>query len=188
MNREGAMGKQWTKPPEADLLDGGSPTATGFDPRALRDVFGTYVTGVTIITALGPDDQPCGVTANSFTSVSLDPPLVLWSHGLSAYSFPIFSAAERFVVNILAREQVELSKRFSTPGIDRFAGVAHRPGIGGAPVLEGCVATLECRKVATYPGGDHAVYLGLVEKFERSAGQPLAFNGGRYSTVHAMDI
>lgn len=157
------------------------------DLRALRDAFGRFVTGVTVISTLQEDGTPWGVTANSFSSVSLEPPLVLWSQGTHAFSFPIFQAAERFVVNILSAEQVELSKRFSTPEIDRFAGLTCRPGIGGLPKIDGCLAHLECQKVAAYPGGDHAIFLGQVERFETVPLAPLAFSNGRYSAVQALD-
>lgn len=156
---------------------------TDRDLRALRDVFGAFVTGVTIITTLREDGTPWGVTANSFSSVSLDPPLVLWSQGTHGFSYPIFEAAERFVVNILSADQVDLSQRFATSGIDRFAGLAFVPGIGGVPRIDGCLAHLECRKVATYPGGDHAIFLGQVEKFDKAELAPLAFSSGRYSAV-----
>lgn len=157
------------------------------DMRAFRDVLGTFVTGVTIITTVQKDGTPWGVTANSFSSVSLDPPLVLWSQGTHAFSFPIFRAAERFVVNILSAEQVELSQRFSAPETDRFAGLTCHPGIDGLPKIDGCLAHLECRKIAAYPGGDHAIFLGQVENFERAHLAPLAFCNGQYSGVQALD-
>lgn len=160
---------------------------TDRDTRALRDVFGTFVTGVTIITTLQEDGTPWGVTANSFSSVSLDPPLVLWSQGTQGFSFPIFEAADRFVVNILSAQQADLSQRFATSGIDRFAGLAFSPGIGGLPRIDGCLAHLECRKVATYPGGDHAIFLGEVENFDKADLAPLAFSNGRYSAVLPLD-
>ncbi len=163
------------------------PPMTDQDRRALRDVFGAFVTGVTIITTLREDGTPWGVTANSFSSVSLDPPLVLWSQGTHGFSYPIFAAADRFIVNILGADQMALSQRFATPEIDRFAGLAWQPGIGGLARLEGCLAHLECRKVATYPGGDHAIFLGEVERFDKSGLAPLAFSSGRYSAVQPLD-
>lgn len=162
------------------------PVISEPDRRALRDVFGAFVTGVTIITTLREDGTPWGVTANSFSSVSLDPPLVLWSQGTHGFSYPVFAAADRFVVNILAAGQIELSQRFATPGIDRFAGLAWHPGIGGLARLDGCLAHLECRKVAAYPGGDHAIFLGEVERFDKSGLAPLAFSSGRYSAVQPI--
>jgi flavin reductase (DIM6/NTAB) family NADH-FMN oxidoreductase RutF/DNA-binding IclR family transcriptional regulator len=159
-----------------------------FDQRELRDVLGAFVTGVTIITTVDADGKPRGVTANSFSSVSLDPPLVLWSQATTSQSFPVFRDAKRFVVNILSEEQVELSRRFATSKIvDKFEGVSHRKGMGGIPILDGSSAFLECRSFATYPGGDHVVYLGEVENFERSARKPLAFHGGRYMVAYAHE-
>lgn len=157
-----------------------------FQSRELRDVYGTFVTGVTIVTTLDKQGRPFGVTANSFSSVSLDPPLVVWSQGLKAYSYPIFNGAERFVINILARNQLELSRRFSSPIEDRFAGTDTLQGIDGLPIIAGCVAFLECRKVASFPGGDHTLYLGEVENFESSNRDPLAFSRGQYEAISPL--
>ncbi len=160
--------------------------SSGFDRRSLRDGFGSYITGVTIVTTLDAEGRPCGVTANSFSSVSLEPPLVLWSQALNARSFPAFSRHGRFVVNILALDQIELSQRFAVAGAEKFAGVSFRPGIEGLPVLEDCCAHFECRKVTTYPGGDHAMFLGLVERFEhKPSSYGLAFGNGRYLATRA---
>jgi flavin reductase (DIM6/NTAB) family NADH-FMN oxidoreductase RutF len=155
----------------------------------LRRCLGAFVTGVTVMTTLGPDGNPYGMTANSFSSVSLDPPLVLWSQQTSLPSYEVFAAAERFAVNILAADQAEISRRFSRPAADKFAGVATRPGIGGLPLIEGCSAYLECRRETTYPGGDHAIFLGRVERFENQPHRmPLAFGSGRYMTVQHHDL
>jgi flavin reductase (DIM6/NTAB) family NADH-FMN oxidoreductase RutF len=162
-------------------------TAMQIDKRELRNILGTFVTGVTVVTTLAADGSPRGVTVNSFASVSLDPPLVLWSQGLSTHSYPVFRDAERFVVNILAHDQVHLSKLFSSPVHDRFSDLAYSSGLGGMPVLAGCSAILECRKVATYPGGDHAVFLGEIENCRRDEHQPLAFSHGRYSIAQHIE-
>lgn len=159
---------------------------TAHDPRELRNALGSFVTGVTVITALAADGTPCGVTVNSFTSVSLDPPLILWSQSLNAFSYPIFRDAGRFVVNILADDQVDISRRFSTPGLDRFAGLEYEPGIGGVPLLRGCIAHLQCLRESIYPGGDHAVFLGRVEDFTYQPLRPLAFIRGGYSVPCAL--
>ncbi|WP_281783313.1 flavin reductase [Sinimarinibacterium flocculans] len=161
---------------------------TSFDQRELRNVLGSFVTGVTVVTTLDADGQPLGVTANSFSSVSLEPPLILWSQALTARSFPAFRDAERFVINILAEDQAQVSQRFAKAGEDKFAGVATREGIGGLPLIDGCTAYLQCRKVATYPGGDHAVFIGQVEQIERCDRKPLAFGGGRYMLAHSYDL
>lgn len=159
-----------------------------FDQRELRNVLGSFVTGVTIVTTLDGDGKPLGVTANSFSSVSLEPPLILWSQALTARSFPAFRDSERFVINILAEDQAHVSQRFAKAGEDKFAGVAVREGIGKLPLIDGCTAYLECRKVATYPGGDHAVFIGHVENIELRERKPLAFGGGRYMLAHAYDL
>lgn len=154
---------------------------TVYEPRELRNALGSFVTGVTVVTALAADGTPCGVTANSFTSVSLDPPLILWSQSLSAFSYPIFRDAKHFVVNILSDNQVDISRRFSTPNLDRFAGLDYGLGIGGVPLLKGCIANLQCVRENIYPGGDHAVFLGRVQDFSYQPLRPLAFMRGGYS-------
>jgi flavin reductase (DIM6/NTAB) family NADH-FMN oxidoreductase RutF len=159
-----------------------------FDLRDLRNCLGTFVTGVTIVTTLDAAGNPVGITANSFSSVSLEPPLVLWSQALSARSFPTFRDAHRFIINILAEGQTHLSKRFAQAGEDKFANTVIRKGIGGLPIIDGCSAFLECVKVATYPGGDHAVQLGQVENFERTELHPLAFHAGRYMITRTHDL
>ena len=162
-------------------------TAMQIDKRELRNVLGTFITGVTVITTLAPDGSPRGVTVNSFASVSLDPPLVLWSQGLTTHSYPVFRDAERFVVNILADDQVHLSQLFSSHVHDRFGDLEYTSGLGGLPVLAGCSAILECRKVATYPGGDHMVFLGEIENCQRDERRPLAFSAGKYSVAHVLE-
>jgi len=161
---------------------------TAFDQRELRDVLGAYLTGVTVVTTVDSAGQLHGVTANSFSSVSLDPPLVLWSQALAAKSFPVFRDGARFVVNILAEDQIDISNRFAKAGTDKFAGVKVRMGLDGLPILDDCSAHLECVKVATYPGGDHAVFLGRVEKIHHARRKPLAFGGGRYMVAQAHDL
>jgi flavin reductase (DIM6/NTAB) family NADH-FMN oxidoreductase RutF/DNA-binding IclR family transcriptional regulator len=163
-------------------------STSGFDARALRQVLGAFVTGVTVITTVDKEGRPQGLTANSFSSVSLDPPLILWSQSLSAPSHPIFRDAEYFVVNILADDQVDISNRFARGSSDKFAGCATRPGIGGVPLIEGCSAYLECRRMDSFPGGDHVVFLGQVERIERTGRQPLVFGGGKYLVAQPHDM
>jgi len=159
-----------------------------FDKRELRNVLGAFVTGVTVVTTIDKDGAPQGVTANSFSSVSLEPPLVLWSQAQAARSFPAFRDADRFVVNILAQDQVGISRQFASSSNEKFAGVAWTPGLGGVPVIDDSSAFLECRRVATYPGGDHVVFLGQVENFQRTQRRPLAFGGGRYMVAYAHEL
>ena len=159
-----------------------------FDARQLRQVLGSYVTGVTIITTVDKTGKPHGVTANSFSSVSLNPPLVLWSQSVASGSYPAFRDAERFAVSILAEDQVAVSDRFAKAGRDKFAGVNVKSGLGGIPLIDGCAGYLECSKVASYPGGDHAVFLGRVERIDFSARKPLVFGGGKYLVAQPHDL
>lgn len=165
-----------------------SDSLQAFNSRELRQVLGSFVTGVTVITTLDRDGKAHGLTANSFSSVSLDPPLILWSQSLTAPSHPVFRDGERFVVNILSDDQVEVSNRFARSSPDKFAGCQVRPGLGGVPLIEGCSAYLECRRISSFPGGDHVVFLGEVERIERTGRQPLVFGGGRYLLAQPHDI
>jgi flavin reductase (DIM6/NTAB) family NADH-FMN oxidoreductase RutF len=159
----------------------GAPSqASALDARELRQVLGAFVTGVTVITTVDGSGKCWGLTANSFTSVSLNPPLILWNQSTSAPSYPVFRDARHFAVNILAHDQIGMSRRFSGPADDKFAGVAVRTGLGGVPLIEGCAAYLECTGEGRFPGGDHAVFLGRVERMEKHPRAPLVFGQGRY--------
>ncbi|MFC7049908.1 flavin reductase family protein [Emcibacter nanhaiensis] len=155
-------------------------TTKDFDGRELRNVLGRFYTGVTVVTSVARDGTACGVTANSFTSVSLEPPLVLWNQALTSQSHPVYCEADRFVINILAEDQVDVSQRFARPGEDKFNSIATSRGLGGVPVIDGCCAVLECRKVATHEGGDHAIFIGQVEHIISSDRSPLLFGDGKY--------
>ena len=157
------------------------------DPIEFRRCLGSFVTGVTVITVLDDAGQPIGMTANSFNSVSLDPPLIVWSLRTNASTYGVYSRAKRFVVNILSEEQIDISNRFARSGADRFDGVATTPGIDGVPLLDGAAAHLECHTEATYPGGDHLLFLGRVVRITGSARKPLAFGAGKYMVVHPYD-
>jgi flavin reductase (DIM6/NTAB) family NADH-FMN oxidoreductase RutF len=153
------------------------------DSQQFRAALGMFATGVTIVTVRSPDGGLVGLTANSFNSVSLDPPLVLWSLAQRAGSMPVFSRGSHYAINILAADQKELAQRFAMRDIDRFAGVAWREGAGGAPVLDGAVASFECANRSRYEEGDHVIFVGEVERCTARAGaQPLIFHGGRYFT------
>lgn len=153
------------------------------DAQQFRAALGMFATGVTIITARADDGTLVGLTANSFNSVSLTPPLVLWSLARRAGSMPVFSRGSHYAINILAADQKDLAQRFATRDIDRFAGVRFREGCGGAPVLEGCAAVFECANRSQYEEGDHIIFVGEVEACSRVEGaQPLIFHGGRYYT------
>lgn len=151
-----------------------------FDARQLRDVLSTFVTGVTVVTTTDSEGIPHGLTANSFSSVSLDPPLVLWSQSLTSPSYRVFRDAERFCISILADDQVDVSNIFARPNKNKFENIPIRMGYGNIPLIEGCAATLECSLVASYPGGDHAVFIGRVDRIEKYSKRPLAFGLGKY--------
>ncbi|HYB11578.1 MAG TPA: flavin reductase [Alphaproteobacteria bacterium] len=156
-----------------------------FDRRAFRNALGRFPTGVTVVTTLTPDGIPIGLTANSFSSVSLDPPLVLWSLAKSASALPIFLNAPHYAINVLAAEQIALSRRFANERGDRFKGVECRRGLGGVPIIEGCTAWFECHNVARHDGGDHVILIGEVERFAEAERRALAFHAGDYHvTAH----
>ncbi|NND49424.1 MAG: hypothetical protein HKN60_04150 [Rhizobiales bacterium] len=150
------------------------------DSTAFRRCLGQFGTGVTVITACA-DDRLVGMTANSFASVSLDPPLVLWSMHRTAASASVFAVASHFAVNVLARNQIELSRNFARPSEDKFAGVDWTPGLGGAPLISGVAASLECRKEAEFDGGDHVIMIGRVLQYARYEAEGLLFVQGRYA-------
>lgn len=151
-----------------------------FDLRDFRNALGQFATGVTVITTRADDGHLVGMTANSFASVSMDPPLVLWCPGKHVASLPDFADATHFAINVLASSQHHLSRQFSIPGSDKFAGVEVREGRAGVPVLEGALATFECRTVARHDAGDHIIYVGEVEQYSYDPDDPLVFHGGAY--------
>ena len=147
--------------------------------RQFRDALAQFATGVTIIAA-GAAQGFVGFTANSFNSVSLDPPLIIWSLSRRSRSLAAFEGAERYAVNVLAHDQVALARRFSRPHTDRFAGVPFRLDRAGAPLIEGCAAWLECRHHALHPAGDHMLFIGEVLASAHRRVPPLLWHGGRY--------
>ncbi|NMZ47028.1 flavin reductase family protein [Pseudomonas oryzihabitans] len=155
------------------------------NPRALRNLLGQFATGVTVITTRGRDGRKVGMTANSFSSVSLEPPLVLWSLARQAPSLPDFLAASHFAIHVLGSDQHQLSGHFARPAEDKFAGIAHVEGTAGVPLLEEAVATLICRNHVQYEGGDHLIFLGEIEHYRHSGGEPLVFHAGQYRVASA---
>ena len=153
------------------------------DQSAFRDALGTFVTGVTIVTAYDAEGEPTGLTANSFNSVSLDPPMVLWSLSLGSRNLPVFRNAKAWAVHVLAADQQALSNRFASRGADKFGDLDCGDGPEGAPRLEGCAARFGCTARFEYEGGDHAIFLGEVVDFERTPAEPLIYHGGRYGRV-----
>ena len=137
-------------------------SSSRFDAREFRHALGAFTTGITIITAVGSDGARTGITANSFNSVSLDPPLVLWSLAKTSRSAPIFTSAKHWAVHILSAEQETLSDRFAKGAADKFAGVDTELGVGGVPLLTGCTARLQCKTSFQYEGGDHIIFVGEV--------------------------
>lgn len=159
---------------------GSGTTPQSFDTRQFRDALAQFATGVTIICARAGDGRYVGFTANSFNSVSLDPPLVLWSLARRSASLAAFEGAERYSVNVLSATQTDLARRFSRPHADRFAGVPIRLGWAEAPLIEGCVAWFECRHYARHHAGDHMVFVGEVATCERASGEGLVFHHGGF--------
>jgi len=156
-----------------------------FDQRQFRDALAQFATGVTIVCTRAPNGRYVGFTANSFNSVSLDPPLILWTISRRSGSLGAFETAERYAVNVLSSEQTDLARRFSHPHADRFAGVAHRLGWSDAPLIDGCVAWLECRHHARHTAGDHVVFVGEVVTVERARGHALIFHQGRFTSTES---
>jgi len=159
-----------------------APSPAALDPRVLRRALGNFATGVTIVTA-SAGQQQVGVTANSFNSVSLDPPLILWSLAKQSGSYAVFAAATHFAVNILAEDQLALSNQFARPSAERFANVACRPGLGGCILLEGTSANFQCETFQILEGGDHWILIGKVVAFEDHGRSPLLYHQGSYATV-----
>ncbi|MDB6182570.1 flavin reductase [Paracoccus fistulariae] len=155
---------------------------TQHDPRALRNAFGTFMTGVTVVTGKTADGTPIGFTANSFTSVSLDPPLVLVCLANRSSNFDHFAAAGGFAVNVLSEEQKDISNTFARPVEDRFAAVDWRDGPHGAPVIEGVSAWFDCSMHDTVNAGDHLILIGRVEAFDTSPAPGLGYARGAYVT------
>lgn len=156
-------------------------THKGFDPQDFRAALGTFTTGVTIITTRAADGEPIGITANSFNSVSLNPPLVLWSLAKNARSREAFANAKHWNVHVLSAAQEALSGRFARQGEDKFSGLELDEGISKAPLLNGCTARFQCRTAFSYDGGDHIIFVGEVLAYDRSELPPLVFQSGQYA-------
>ena len=158
-----------------------------FSSDEFRDALAMFATGVTIVTARAADGALVGLTANSFNSVSLEPPLVLWSLARGAGSMAAFSTGSHYAINILAARQKALAERFARKDAERWAGVAYTEGVGGAPVLAGTAASFECFNRSRYDEGDHVIFVGEVERCAHRAGvSPLLFHGGRFYTEHPL--
>jgi flavin reductase (DIM6/NTAB) family NADH-FMN oxidoreductase RutF len=158
-----------------------SPPAS--DARALRRALGQFATGVTVITTRTPEGAHLGLTANSFSALSLEPPLILWSLRTVSPSLAAFEAAPHFVVNVLSEDQIEVSRQFASQVADKFAGVAFAESAAGIALLHGSAAWFECRTVARQSAGDHVLFIAEVERFVSADLTPLVFHGGGY---HAL--
>lgn len=172
------------------MADGGAMMGNSFIPnaetaRAFRSALGSFATGVTVVTIDGPDG-PMGFTANSFSSLSLDPPLVLWSVALSASRYPHYAAARHYAIHVLAADQSALIDRFHRSG-SGFVGLDHALNAQKVPLLAGALARFECEQHATHEGGDHLIVVGLVQRVVAQDGTPLVFSNGRLGRFSAAD-
>lgn len=155
---------------------------TGDNPRALRDAFGTFMTGVTVVTTRDAEGRPLGFTANSFSSVSLDPPLLLVSMARASQNYAAFAAARGFAINVLSEGQKDVSNTFARPVEDRFATVYWRNGPAGSPIIAGVAAWFDCSLHQIVEAGDHAILIGRVEGFEATPAPGLGYYRGGYFT------
>ena len=154
-----------------------------FDSAALRRAFGSFPTGVTVVTTLDADGRPRGMTANSFASVSLDPALLLVCIGHGAASFSAFAQCRSFAVNVLRDDQQDVSSLFASRSAMKFAGIAHAARHTGAPVLDDCLTWFDCTVHERVHAGDHTVLFGRIEQFDTSHAAPLGFSRGRYAEI-----
>jgi flavin reductase (DIM6/NTAB) family NADH-FMN oxidoreductase RutF len=158
-----------------------------FSSSEFRSALGMFATGVTIVTACATDGTLVGLTANSFNSVSMSPPLVLWSLARAAGSMAAFSAGSHYAINILGADQQDLAKQFAARTGDRFAGVQYSRGTSGAPLIHGAAATFECFNRSRYEEGDHVIFVGEVERCTYQTGaSPLLFHGGKFYAEHPL--
>ena len=151
-----------------------------FSSQEFRAALGTFATGVTIVTARTPDGLTIGLTANSFNSVSLDPPLVLWSLSDKANSLPIFSGNSHYVINVLGADQAHLAQRFAKRSENPFGDIEYELSRTGLPILKGVAAWFECHNRSRYPEGDHVIFVGEVEQCAVHPQPALLFHGGRF--------
>jgi 3-hydroxy-9,10-secoandrosta-1,3,5(10)-triene-9,17-dione monooxygenase reductase component len=151
--------------------------------RQFRDAVGAFATGVTVVTTRNRAGEDIGLTANSFNSVSLEPPMVLWSLAKSSHSLPAFLESGYFAVHVLSSSQEDLSLTFATRGADKFAGLTLERSKNGIPLLAGCSARFQCRTAFNYEGGDHVIFVGEVEAFDHFNRPPLVFHSGRYAVT-----
>ena len=164
-----------------------TPDAPNFDPRDFRNALGQFATGVTVVTTRNSAGEPIGLTANSFSSVSLSPPLVLWSLSLRSPNLPNFLQATHFAINVLARDQIALSQRFSKPMPNKFEGIACTDSASGIPLLTGTSAHFECRTEARHYSGDHVIFIGHVLHYSHADREALGYYRGRYISTAPIE-
>ncbi len=154
---------------------------TSSQPDLIRSAFGRFATGVTVVTTVGTNDRKVGMTASSFNSVSLDPPMVLWSAGTQASEYEVFANCDKFAVHVLSEKQTDLSNRFATPDIDKFEGVDWQLSSNNLPVLSDCPLCLQCETVASHQASDHKIIIGLVIDVDFGSEEPpLLYYGSAY--------
>ncbi|MGF1608012.1 MAG: flavin reductase family protein [Kiloniellales bacterium] len=159
------------------------------DPLDFRKGLGCFATGVTIVTTRSRLGEPVGLTVNSFNSVSLDPPLVLFSLGRHTFSLPVFLSTDHFAVNVLRDDQLALSNRFARANPDKWNGVAYETWDSGCPILPDALASFECHVRYTHDGGDHVIFVGEVTRMACDpTGEPLLFYGGRYCAREDLEV
>ena len=150
------------------------------DPQELRRVLGYFATGVTVITTKDREGEPYGLTANAFTSLSLDPPLALVCIDKAVQCYACFEESKVFAINVLHEDQEDVSRRFATKGIEKFAGIKWHKGKTGLPLLDGAIAYMECEIMRSYEGGDHTIFIGHIVDVAASGDRPLIFFKGKY--------
>jgi 3-hydroxy-9,10-secoandrosta-1,3,5(10)-triene-9,17-dione monooxygenase reductase component len=158
----------------------------GSSAISFREALGSFATGVTIVTSVDAIGSPIGVTATSFNSVSIDPPLVLWSLSKTSLSLPAFAKGGHFAVHVLGADQQDLANRFAQSGIEKFAGVDWTKGNHGSPIIPGSASLFECEARHQYDGGDHVILVGEVLNYATSNNAPLVFHGGRYAQIRPL--
>ncbi|MGQ7906782.1 flavin reductase family protein [Burkholderia sp. BC1] len=172
--------------PDAAPADAAAWGSVDLEPRTLRNLLGSYPTGVAIVTTRTPDGRPVGLTINSFASLSLDPPLVLWSLVEHSPNLAAFRDSTHFAIHILASQQEALARRFATAGMpDKFADVAWQDAPEGVPAIDGAMTTLICAHDHSRHAGDHLLLIGRVVRTASQQGTPLVFHAGRFTSVHA---
>jgi flavin reductase (DIM6/NTAB) family NADH-FMN oxidoreductase RutF len=173
---------QSTSPTSVSSATSIEPAA--FDTRFFRNALSQFATGVTVITTRSADGGFVGMTASSFNSVSLEPPLVLWSLGNASVNLPLFTANTHYVINVLSAEQLALAQQFASKVEDRFAGVSYALSPQGNPIIDGACAWFECHNRSRYPEGDHVIFVGEVEQCSFTPAEPLIFHAGQFGTLH----